>query len=161
MINDGKLALVLGVEVSEVLDCGQFNGDRRSATAAQIDRELDELHALGVQSLFPVHKFDNALGGTHFDDGSDRASLVNAGNKYATGQFWQRRHCDDARPRQRADQRRRADQAALVPRCSARLTSAGCSAGSCRSIRPGRCATRKGLTAARRAPDPPDDGAGA
>ena len=26
-----------------------------------------ELHALGVRSVFPVHKFDNALGGTHFD----------------------------------------------------------------------------------------------
>ena len=63
VINDGKLAVVLGIEVSEVLDCGQFNGTPKCDTA-QIDRELDKLYAAGVRSMFPVHKFDNALGGT-------------------------------------------------------------------------------------------------
>ena len=43
VINDGKLAMVLGIEVSEVLNCGQFN-DRPNCTAAQIDAELDQLH---------------------------------------------------------------------------------------------------------------------
>ena len=42
VINDGKLAVVLGIEVSEVLDCGQFNGAPK-CDAAQIDRELDKL----------------------------------------------------------------------------------------------------------------------
>ena len=93
MINDGKLAVVLGVEVSEVLDCGQFNGTPK-CTTAQIDRELDKLYAAGVRSLFPVHKFDNALGGTKFDSGATGV-LVNTGNKYATGQFWTADHCDD------------------------------------------------------------------
>jgi hypothetical protein len=41
-----------------------------------------------------VHKFDNALGGTKFDSGAT-GLLVNAGNKYATGQFWAADHCDD------------------------------------------------------------------
>ena len=45
-----------------------------------------------MQSLFPVHKFDNALGGTHFDSGTTGV-LVNTGNKYATGQFWTAEHC--------------------------------------------------------------------
>ena len=44
VINDGKLAVVLGVEVSEVLDCGQFNGTPK-CNAAQIDAELDKLYA--------------------------------------------------------------------------------------------------------------------
>jgi microsomal dipeptidase-like Zn-dependent dipeptidase len=91
VINAGKLAMVLGVEVSEVLDCGQLNGTP-GCTAAQIDAELDALHAAGVRSLFPVHKFDNALGGTHFDSGTTGV-LVNTGNKYATGQFWVAEHC--------------------------------------------------------------------
>jgi hypothetical protein len=94
VVNDGKLAMVLGVEVSEVLDCGQFNGTPR-CSAAQIDSELDRLHALGVRSLFPVHKFDNALGGTHFDSGTTGV-LVNVGNKYATGKFWTAEHCPGA-----------------------------------------------------------------
>ena len=93
VINDGKLAVVLGIEVSEVLDCGQFNGTP-NCDAAQIDRELDKLYAAGVRSIFPVHKFDNALGGTRFDSGGTGV-LVNTGNKYATGQFWTANHCDD------------------------------------------------------------------
>jgi hypothetical protein len=94
VVNDGKLAMVLGIEVSEVLDCGQFNGVPR-CTTAQIDAELDRLHGIGVRSLFPVHKFDNALGGTHFDSGTTGV-LVNAGNKYATGRFWTAEHCPGA-----------------------------------------------------------------
>jgi microsomal dipeptidase-like Zn-dependent dipeptidase len=93
VINDGKLAVVLGIEVSEVLDCGQFNGTPK-CDAAQIDRELDKLYDAGVRSMFPVHKFDNALGGTKFDSGASGV-LVNTGNKYATGQFWTADHCDD------------------------------------------------------------------
>lgn len=93
-INDGKLAMVLGIEVSEVLDCGQFNNVPR-CSAGQIDSELDRLHEAGVRSMFPVHKFDNALGGTHFDSGTTGV-LVNVGNKYATGQFWTAEHCPGA-----------------------------------------------------------------
>ena len=44
--------------------------------------------------MFPVHKFDNALGGTRFDSGGTGV-LVNTGNKYATGEFWTADHCDD------------------------------------------------------------------
>jgi microsomal dipeptidase-like Zn-dependent dipeptidase len=93
VINQGKLAVVLGIEVSEVLDCGQFNGTP-NCNAAQIDRELNKLYAAGVRSVFPVHKFDNALGGTRFDGGA-AGVLVNTGNKYATGQFWTANHCTD------------------------------------------------------------------
>jgi microsomal dipeptidase-like Zn-dependent dipeptidase len=93
VINDGKLAVVLGVEVSEILDCGKFE-DVPRCTPTQIDVELDRLQSIGVVSLFPVHKFDNALGGTKFDGGTT-GLLVNTGNKYATGQWWTANHCDD------------------------------------------------------------------
>jgi microsomal dipeptidase-like Zn-dependent dipeptidase len=93
VVNAGKLAMVLGIEVSEVLGCGQWNGTAL-CDSAQIDRELDRLYDIGVRSLFPVHKFDNALGGTHFDSGTTGV-VVNVGNKYATGQFWTAQHCDD------------------------------------------------------------------
>ncbi|MDQ3148051.1 MAG: Coagulation factor 5/8 type domain-containing protein [Actinomycetota bacterium] len=91
VINEGKLAVVLGVEVSEVLDCGR-RGSTPLCDEEQIDTQLDELQALGVTSLFPVHKFDNALGGTAFDSGGT-GLLVNTGNKYATGEFWDARAC--------------------------------------------------------------------
>jgi microsomal dipeptidase-like Zn-dependent dipeptidase len=90
--NAGKLAVVLGVEASEVLDCGR-TGDTPHCTVEDIDRNLQELHDLGVRSLFPVHKFDNALGGTAFDDGAT-GTLVNLGNKYATGEWWDAQPCE-------------------------------------------------------------------
>jgi microsomal dipeptidase-like Zn-dependent dipeptidase len=91
VIAQGKLAVVLGVEVSEVLDCGR-QGDTPLCDEEQIDTQLDELYALGVRSLFPVHKFDNALGGTAFDNGTF-GMLVNVGNKYATGEWWDAEPC--------------------------------------------------------------------
>ena len=93
IINEGKLAVVLGIEVSEVLDCGQLNGTPNCSTS-KIDVELDKLYGIGVRSLFPVHKFDNGLGGTKFDSGGTGV-LVNTGNKWVTGQFWAADHCDD------------------------------------------------------------------
>ena len=97
---------------------------------------------LGVRSLFPVHKFDNALGGHRTSTAAPPGVLVNAGNKYATGQFWAADHCDARGPRQRAHQPDRAKRAA-GSRCSARCVTSRCSPGSCRSIRPRRCATRR------------------
>ena len=92
MINDGKLAMVLGMETSpSSFGCGQFL-DSPSARPPRSISQLAEFHALGVRSAFPVHKFDNALGGTHFDSGATGV-LVNAGNKYATGEFWAAEQC--------------------------------------------------------------------
>jgi microsomal dipeptidase-like Zn-dependent dipeptidase len=93
VINEGKLAVVIGVEESGILDCEESNGTPK-CDDAQIDRELDKLYAAGVRSLFPVHKFDNALGGTKFDSGGTGV-LVNTGNKWVTGKFWTADHCDD------------------------------------------------------------------
>jgi microsomal dipeptidase-like Zn-dependent dipeptidase len=91
VIAQGKLAVVLGIEVSEVLDCG-VQGDTPLCDEEQIDTQLDELYAIGVRSVFPVHKFDNALGGTAFDNGTF-GMLVNVGNKYATGEWWEAEQC--------------------------------------------------------------------
>jgi microsomal dipeptidase-like Zn-dependent dipeptidase len=93
VINEGKLAVVIGVEESGILNCEESNGTPK-CDAAQIDSELDKLYAAGVRSLFPVHKFDNALGGTKFDSGATGV-LVNTGNKWVTGKFWTADHCDD------------------------------------------------------------------
>jgi hypothetical protein len=91
VINDGKLAVVEGIEVSHVLDCGEHFGTPE-CNRAQIDAGLDELHALGVSSFFPVHKFDNAFGGTKMD-GGETGLIVNTGNHVETGSFWDVRTC--------------------------------------------------------------------
>ena len=90
----GKLAVVLGVEASEPFGCRQTLGIPH-CTRGQIDRGLDELHALGVRSMYVCHKYDNALCGVRFDSGTQGA-IVNLGNLLSTGSFWQARTCTGA-----------------------------------------------------------------
>jgi microsomal dipeptidase-like Zn-dependent dipeptidase len=86
VINQGNLAVVKGIEVSHVLDCGELRGVPQ-CDEAQVDAGLDELKNLGITSFFPVHKFDNGFGGTKMDSG-EIGYVVNAGNFYKTGHFW-------------------------------------------------------------------------
>ena len=87
VIDDGKLAVVMGVETSQPFDCLYRDGVEL-CTEAQIDSGLEELWDLGVRSMFPVHKFDNAFGGTMMDGGTT-GLLVNLGNLYMTGRWWE------------------------------------------------------------------------
>lgn len=91
VINQGKIAVVLGIEVSEIFGCRRFN-EQPQCTREDIRQGLDRFYALGARSAFPVHKFDNALGGTRFDSGTTGAA-VNAGNFYGTGRFWDIETC--------------------------------------------------------------------
>ena len=91
MINAGKLAVVIGVETSQPFDCLYRDGVA-ICTVEQIDSGLQELWDLGVRSLFPVHKFDNAFGGTAMDSGTT-GILVNLGNMYMTGRWWEVSAC--------------------------------------------------------------------
>src|SRR3954447_430901 len=91
VVNDGKLAVVLGIEVSEPFDCQVVN-DRPTCDDAQIDRDLDEVYGLGVRDMEIINKFDNALAGVAGDNGSTGA-IVNNGNKIETGKYWQMQTC--------------------------------------------------------------------
>lgn len=66
VISEGKMAVILGVETSQVLNCGENLG-MAMCTEKQVSENLDRLYNLGVRSLFPVHKFDNSFGG-HLPD---------------------------------------------------------------------------------------------
>jgi microsomal dipeptidase-like Zn-dependent dipeptidase len=91
VINDGKLAVILGMETSKLFDCGIYN-DVPECDRAQIDRQLNEFYDLGVRDLELVNKFDNALAGVAGDAG-ETGVVVNSGNKYETGQYWQMETC--------------------------------------------------------------------
>jgi microsomal dipeptidase-like Zn-dependent dipeptidase len=91
VINEGKLAVVLGIETSEIFGCGGSASQPR-CDRAQIVRGLDEIQAMGVSSFFPIHKFDNAFGGVRFDGGTFGVA-INAANVKQTGQFWAMEPC--------------------------------------------------------------------
>lgn len=97
VIAQGKLAVVLGVEISHLFNCTVRYGllpvlpETQGCDPATVDAQLERLHALGVRQLFPVHEFDNALGGNGIFDGL----VLNFGNKLDTGQFWQTYDCPE------------------------------------------------------------------
>ncbi|MFI1396065.1 discoidin domain-containing protein [Streptomyces sp. NPDC020681] len=91
VIKQGKLAVVLGVETSEPFGCKQIL-DIAQCGKDDIDRGLDELHKLGVRSMFLCHKFDNALCGVRFDSGT-LGTAINVGQFLSTGTFWKTEKC--------------------------------------------------------------------
>ncbi|HEY1058381.1 MAG TPA: hypothetical protein VGE55_06580 [Limnobacter sp.] len=104
VIAQGKAAVLLGVEVSNLLDCsvtfnplnqqegfeetseprtGQLYGCTMTETGAphEILTQLKELKAIGVSNLFTVHEFDNAFGGSDIFEGL----VLNLGNRENSG----------------------------------------------------------------------------
>jgi hypothetical protein len=90
VINQGKMAVVLEIEVSELFGCRGW--DQPTCDQAQVDREFDEMYRLGVRSSLLLNKFDNPLTGVRFD-GGPVGVLINAGNRQSAGSFWSARTC--------------------------------------------------------------------
>ena len=90
-INSGKLAVEEGIEVSHLFNCGEYLGTPQ-CSEAQINAGMAQVEKLGVSTFFPVHKFDNAFGGTKMDSG-ELGLLVNGGNHLETGHFWDVKTC--------------------------------------------------------------------
>ena len=91
VINSGRLAVIMGIEVSRPLGCRDYYTGP-SCTAADIDKRLSEVYRLGVRQMEMTNKFDNALTGVTGDDGST-GLIVNAGNYKETGHFWEMTSC--------------------------------------------------------------------
>ena len=154
VINEGKLAVIEGIEVSRIFGCGEVNGVPQ-CNDAQIDAGLNEVHALGVRTFFPIHEFDNAFGGTKGiagELGRDRQRRQPRRDRQLLGL----QPCSAAGPRMPSRCRpatgrpaRPAAQRARARRCSA--------AARCRSTGPGPQCNTRGLTESRRLPDQPDD----
>jgi len=85
VIADGKLAVLMGIEASELFNCGLKDGCSKES----IERQLQEVYDAGVRALFPVHRFDNQLGGTRMEDG-----FINVGQWLSSGRFFETEVCD-------------------------------------------------------------------
>ena len=95
VINDGKLAVVPGLEFSNIFNCTSRSlvgvGEVVGCTREDIDRQIDEVWELGVRELFPYHDVDSALGGTGIFNGD----VLNLVGFYGTGHFWETYDCPD------------------------------------------------------------------
>jgi hypothetical protein len=90
VINRGRMAVVLEIEVSELFGCRGW--DTSTCDRKQIDRELAEVYRKGVRSSLLLNKFDNPLTGVRFDSGPV-GILINAGNHQSAGSFWSAKTC--------------------------------------------------------------------
>src|SRR6185503_18313728 len=91
VIAQGKMAVVLGIEVSELFNCSHHDYVP-DCNKDDIDKQLDEVYKLGVRDMELVNKFDNALAGVAGDGGAT-GPVVNSGNKYETDTFWDFETC--------------------------------------------------------------------
>ena len=98
VINDGKLAVVKGMEVSEPFNCRLMQpGDIPLCSEAELDDGIDEIYDdLGIRQLEIVNKFDNALTGVA-GDGGNTGTITNGGNFLSAGTFWDYENCPRAR----------------------------------------------------------------
>lgn len=94
--NDGRLAIVLGIETSELFDCREVL-DQPQCTAESIATSLTEVVDMGVRQMELLNKFDSALAGVTGDGGTTGVA-VNAGQKLVSGHFWDMRTCPEPTP---------------------------------------------------------------
>jgi hypothetical protein len=101
VINEGKLAVIMGIETSVPFGCNVKLG-LSTCSNAKIDAGLAEVRALGVRQMEITNKFDNALTGVAGDEGTT-GSITNLGNFYNTGSFLQMQTCPSTYPAETHD----------------------------------------------------------
>ncbi|MCB9742313.1 MAG: membrane dipeptidase [Alphaproteobacteria bacterium] len=83
VIAEGKLAVVLGIETSDLFRCHLTRRpDGPVCDEAYLREQLDAYHARGVRALFPVHKYDNA-----FSPGDGSGDFIEVGNFLNSGHW--------------------------------------------------------------------------
>jgi microsomal dipeptidase-like Zn-dependent dipeptidase len=98
VIQQGKLAVVLGIEVDNLFNChlqgtnGQpFNGEGPACTQSTVQQQLQKYYGMGVRHIFPIHNFDNAYGTP-----AAWQDPINVGNIVAEGDWWNAGNCTDS-----------------------------------------------------------------
>jgi microsomal dipeptidase-like Zn-dependent dipeptidase len=93
-IEQGKLAVVIGMEASDPFGCSELEGEPQ-CTMSDIDRGLGELHRMGLRSMFITHWVDNAFGGAALEPGAN-GTFIGAMQQEETGQPFQTEPCGSA-----------------------------------------------------------------
>jgi len=79
----GKMAVVLGIETSNVLDCPLTPPDGGPrCNEDSVRQRLEHVYERGVRAMFPVHKYDNA-----FSAGDGHKGFIELGNMIQTSNF--------------------------------------------------------------------------
>lgn len=85
-IAEGKLAMVLGIEVDSLFDCSVGH-----CRADEVEAKLDHYYAKGIRHIIPIHVTDNAFGGAAMYN----PYLFNYANRLLNGRFFEAEDCAD------------------------------------------------------------------
>lgn len=83
VIEEGKLAVLLGIEISNLFDC--FVNAKEGyevCTPETVRAKLDRYFEMGVRGIFPVHKYDNG-----FSAGDGQRGIIEMGNFVNSGHW--------------------------------------------------------------------------
>jgi microsomal dipeptidase-like Zn-dependent dipeptidase len=82
VIADGKLAVLLGIETSNLFRCYLTPGEGEpSCDEAYVDAQLDAYYDRGVRALFPVHKYGNRFSPGDGSNGFiEMGAFINSGH---------------------------------------------------------------------------------
>jgi microsomal dipeptidase-like Zn-dependent dipeptidase len=94
VIERGKLAVLIGIESSNLLGCSEFEGEPQ-CTRADIDRGIRHYKRLGVRTMFVAHWVDNAFSGAALEGGS-RGAFINVLEALQTGHYFDTAPCPEA-----------------------------------------------------------------
>ena len=145
MIEQGKLAVVIGIESSDLFGCSELDG-KPQCTRADIARGIRDYKRLGVRGMFIAHWVNNAFGGAALEGGA-KGVFINILNRVQTGQLLRHRPV----PARRARARRctTLSQSLLQFLASFFPATKPIARSRCRRIPPGKQCNSEGLTAAR------------
>jgi microsomal dipeptidase-like Zn-dependent dipeptidase len=83
VIRSGKMAVILGIEVSNPFNCFLTPpAGIEACSEGDVVERLNEYYDRGVRALFPVHKYDNA-----FSAGDGHKAIIEIGNILQSGHF--------------------------------------------------------------------------
>ncbi len=94
VIATGKLAVIIGIESSDLFGCSEIAGKPQCARA-DIDRGLREYKRLGVRGMFIAHWVNNAFGGAALEGGA-KGIFINILNRLGTGSYFTTGPCPGA-----------------------------------------------------------------
>jgi microsomal dipeptidase-like Zn-dependent dipeptidase len=87
----GKLAVMIGIESSDLFGCSETHG-RPGCTRADINRGLAMYKRLGVRGMFVAHWVDNAFSGAALE-GATKGVFINILNRFQTGSYFRTSAC--------------------------------------------------------------------
>ena len=87
----GKLAVMIGIESSDLFGCSEFDG-KPQCTRADIRRGLANYKRLGVRGMFVAHWVNNAFSGAALEGGTT-GTFINILNRFQTGSYFATGRC--------------------------------------------------------------------